>query len=143
CILLYTIFQSFIDISLGEKPQLEKYIESYHEWILKQEDKDKTQNISSEINKINLSEDEIERITTNRIKVMPGIRWQVFKRDNWRCVACGQSADDNVILHIDHILPRSKGGKDEINNYQTLCETCNIGKSNKDNTNLRNKNAYS
>ncbi|OIP00735.1 MAG: hypothetical protein AUJ97_07710 [Bacteroidetes bacterium CG2_30_32_10] len=79
----------------------------------------------------------------NRIKVMPGIRWQVFKRDNWRCVACGQSADDNVILHIDHIIPRSKGGKDEINNYQTLCETCNIGKSNKDDTNLRNKSAYS
>ena len=143
CILLFTIFQSFIDISLGEKPQLEKYIESYHEYILKQKDIDKTQNISSEINKINLSQDEIERLTINRIKVMPGIRWQVFKRDNWRCVACGKSADDNVILHIDHIIPRSKGGKDEINNYQTLCETCNIGKSNKDDTNLRNKSAYS
>ncbi|MEN9448441.1 MAG: hypothetical protein RJA25_1731 [Bacteroidota bacterium] len=75
----------------------------------------------------------------SKIKVQAGIRWQVFRRDNWRCVACGRSAEDNVILHVDHIIPRSKGGKDELENYQTLCETCNIGKSNKDNTDLRKR----
>ena len=139
CILLFTIFQSFIEISLGEKPQLEKYVECFNEWSLTQIDKNETQTKSNKTDKVDLSEEEIERITTNRIKVMPGIRWQVFKRDNWRCVACGRSADDNVILHVDHIIPRSKGGKDEIDNYQTLCEACNIGKSNKDDTNLREK----
>lgn len=61
----------------------------------------------------------------------------MFKRDEWKCVACGRSTEDKIILHIDHILPRSKGGKNEMTNYQTLCETCNIGKSNKDETDLR------
>ena len=68
---------------------------------------------------------------------MSGVRWQVFKRDNWKCVACGRSAEDGSILHVDHILPRSKGGRDEINNYQTLCFVCNIGKSDGDDTDLR------
>ena len=68
---------------------------------------------------------------------MPGVRWQVFQRDNWKCVACGRSAEDGIILHVDHIMPRSKGGRDELDNYQTLCNVCNIGKSNKDETDLR------
>jgi hypothetical protein len=71
--------------------------------------------------------------------VRAGIRWQVFERDNFKCVACGKSAIDGAILHVDHILPRSKGGKDEMDNYQTLCHLCNIGKSNKSNLDLRNR----
>jgi 5-methylcytosine-specific restriction endonuclease McrA len=71
--------------------------------------------------------------------VRAGIRWQVFERDEFKCVACGKSAIDGAILHVDHIIPRSKGGKDEMDNYQTLCHLCNIGKSNKSNLDLRNK----
>ncbi len=142
CVILFIIFQSFIDISLAEEPQLKQYIQYYHEWIMVNIENNKYNNSLSHENTNNLSEREIYRITANKIKVMPGIRWQVFKRDNWRCVACGQRADNNVILHIDHILPRSKGGKDEISNFQTLCETCNTGKSNKDDTDLRNRGLY-
>ncbi|NTW50400.1 MAG: HNH endonuclease [Chlorobiales bacterium] len=68
---------------------------------------------------------------------MPAIRWQVFQRDRWKCVACGRTSHDNVILHIDHIIPRSRGGSDTIDNYQTLCNTCNLGKGNRDDTDLR------
>jgi predicted restriction endonuclease len=60
------------------------------------------------------------------------LRFQVLKRDNFSCVQCGASPAKNqkVILHIDHIKPWSKGGKTEISNLQTLCQDCNLGKSN-------------
>ncbi|NCS99753.1 HNH endonuclease [Candidatus Parcubacteria bacterium] len=60
------------------------------------------------------------------------LRFQVLKRDNFSCVKCGNSPAKNqeVILHIDHILPWSKGGETEIQNLQTLCDRCNLGKSN-------------
>lgn len=59
------------------------------------------------------------------------IRYNVLKRDNFRCCICGATANDGVKLHVDHIVPVSKGGKTVMNNLQTLCERCNKGKSNK------------
>ena len=73
------------------------------------------------------------------IGIRASIRWQVFERDDFRCVACGATALDGAILHVDHILPRSKGGTDTMENFQTLCQTCNIGKSNKSERNLRER----
>jgi hypothetical protein len=69
--------------------------------------------------------------------VKAGIRWQVFERDDFKCVACGKSAHDGAILHVDHIMPKSKGGSNSMENYQTLCHLCNIGKSNKSEKDLR------
>ncbi|MDR0684230.1 MAG: HNH endonuclease [Spirochaetaceae bacterium] len=69
--------------------------------------------------------------------VKAGIRWQVFERDYFKCVACGKSAHDGAILHVDHIIPKSKGGSDSMDNYQTLCHLCNIGKGNRSEKNLR------
>jgi 5-methylcytosine-specific restriction endonuclease McrA len=86
--------------------------------------------ISDEHKKIKISIDETKFVRA-------GMRWQVFERDDFKCVACGRSAKDGAILHVDHIVPRSKGGKNEMDNYQTLCHLCNIGKSNKSQTNLR------
>jgi HNH endonuclease len=59
-------------------------------------------------------------------------RWKVFNRDNFKCVSCGRSPakDPNVELHVDHIKPWSKGGETVLENLQTLCATCNLGKSN-------------
>ena len=59
------------------------------------------------------------------------LRYQVLKRDNFKCCACGASPAKNpsVELHIDHIIPYSKGGKTIIENLQTLCSKCNLGKS--------------
>ena len=59
------------------------------------------------------------------------LRYTVLKRDNFKCCACGASPakDPSVELHIDHIVPWSKGGETTIENLQTLCSKCNIGKS--------------
>ena len=59
------------------------------------------------------------------------IRLKVLNRDKFRCVFCGKSpaTDIGTKLHIDHIKPFSKGGKSTLENLQTLCEECNLGKS--------------
>ncbi len=59
------------------------------------------------------------------------LRYDVMKRDGFRCVLCGASSKDGVRLHVDHIKPISKGGKTEMSNLRTLCERCNMGKRDK------------
>jgi len=59
------------------------------------------------------------------------VRFNVFKRDGYRCVICGRKAENGVTLEVDHIKPVSKGGSSDISNLQTLCMDCNRGKSNK------------
>ena len=65
-------------------------------------------------------------------KINLSLRWKVLKRDRYRCVCCGASPaeDPNVKLHVDHIVPWSEGGETTIDNLQTLCQKCNLGKSN-------------
>lgn len=60
-----------------------------------------------------------------------GLRYKVLKKDAFKCIACGRGAPDGVKLHIDHKTPFSLGGLTELNNLQTLCDECNISKSNK------------
>lgn len=59
------------------------------------------------------------------------LRFMVLKRDNFKCCACGASPakDPSVVLHVDHIIPWSKGGETTLDNLQTLCSKCNLGKS--------------
>lgn len=58
------------------------------------------------------------------------MRYQILQRDNFKCCACGASpkTEPTVQLHIDHIIPWSKGGETTLDNLQTLCSDCNIGK---------------
>lgn len=63
-----------------------------------------------------------------RQAIRKSVRFEVFKRDNFTCQYCGKKAPD-VILHVDHINPVSKGGDNEIINLLTSCEPCNLGKS--------------
>jgi hypothetical protein len=60
------------------------------------------------------------------------LRWLILKRDNFSCKKCGRSPakDPSIILHVDHIIPWSKDGETVIDNLETLCEQCNLGKSN-------------
>ena len=55
------------------------------------------------------------------------IRFEVFKRDNFQCQYCGKQPP-GITLEIDHILPRRKKGKDDIENLITSCFDCNRGK---------------
>ena len=69
------------------------------------------------------------RKTTRDINLR--LRFKVMQRDNFKCCICGKSpaTSPGVTLHIDHIKPWSKGGETTIDNLQTLCSECNLGKS--------------
>ena len=55
------------------------------------------------------------------------LRFQILKRDNFTCQYCGRKAPDTV-LHVDHIVPRELGGKNDPENLVTCCIVCNLGK---------------
>ena len=56
-------------------------------------------------------------------------RFKVLHRDGFRCVYCG-AGSDTVTLHVDHVVPLSRGGTSAFDNLATACTTCNAGKSN-------------
>jgi|SRR3989338_6539895 len=76
------------------------------------------------------------RVITKHATIKREINWRlrfiVMRRDNFKCKICGRSpaTDLKIILHVDHIVPWSKGGETVPENLQTLCSKCNIGKSN-------------
>jgi len=55
------------------------------------------------------------------------VRFEVFKRDSFKCQYCGKSAPD-VVLHVDHIKPVAEGGTNHMTNLITACFDCNMGK---------------
>jgi hypothetical protein len=87
---------------------------------------------------------------------MDSHRYWTFKMKGTHCVCCGIEGvffakekhleSDNrfhfnlygldefgneVLMTKDHIMPKSKGGKDHIDNYQTMCVRCNVAKGDK------------
>lgn len=71
------------------------------------------------------------RIKMERAKMTDSLRYDILKRDNFKCQICGSTAQDGVKLHVDHIIPVSKGGQTIVSNLRTLCDRCNMGKSDK------------
>jgi hypothetical protein len=134
----FPVYDSYIQIAKGLPPRLDELIGKLNDWLQEAWDIKADPEESGQPEKIS---DEIHRrvalAAETKISVMPAIRWQVFQRDSWRCVACGRTSHDGAILHVDHITPRSRGGKNSLDNYQTLCDVCNIGKGNRDLTDLR------
>ena len=56
-------------------------------------------------------------------------RFEVFKRDDFTCQYCGRNVKRHkVVLVVDHIFPKRKGGEDKLSNFITACSECNLGK---------------
>lgn len=55
-------------------------------------------------------------------------RFRVLQRDKFTCQYCGGTPQKGYVLNVDHVIPRSKGGSNEIENLITACELCNAGK---------------
>lgn len=80
-----------------------------------------------------------QRTVRTRPAIKPSVRYRVLERDRHRCLSCGKAAPD-VVLDVDHFLPLGHPladglGESELSelseeaNLVTLCEACNIGKS--------------
>lgn len=71
-------------------------------------------------------------ITRTNRNINLRLRFLVMKRDDFKCCICGRSpaTTQGIELQVDHIIPWSKGGESTIDNLQTLCRDCNLGKSN-------------
>ena len=63
-----------------------------------------------------------------RENVPPGVRFKVLVRDNFKCVYCGKTKEEERI-DVDHVIPVASGGTNDIGNLVAACTTCNIGKS--------------
>jgi 5-methylcytosine-specific restriction endonuclease McrA len=59
---------------------------------------------------------------------VPFSKKNIFVRDGFKCVYCGA---ENVRLTIDHILPKSRGGKTNFENCVSSCKPCNNNKGGK------------
>ena len=55
---------------------------------------------------------------------------EILTRDGYRCVICGRGEPEGVVLHVDHIKPKDRGGQATIANGQTLCAQHNFLKKN-------------
>ena len=63
-----------------------------------------------------------KEIVTHRYRKQ---RLRVLARDGHMCQLCGTTEEP---FHIDHIIPRSKGGTSDLDNLQVLCKRCNLAK---------------
>lgn len=63
-----------------------------------------------------------------REAIPPKLRFEVLKRDQFRCRYCGRSGED-IKLHIDHVIPVKAGGPTIKSNLITACSECNFGKA--------------
>jgi hypothetical protein len=65
------------------------------------------------------------KVQTIRRVIPVATRYLILKRDTYRCQICNRAG---VELEVDHIVPVSQGGSDNVDNLQTACRDCNRGK---------------
>ena len=93
-----------------------KQVKQMHEKVIKSREEREVYSIQKEV---------------ERAKMTASLRYDIFRRDGFRCQICGATAKDGAKLHVDHILPVSKGGLTVPNILRTLCDRCNLGKRDK------------
>ena len=115
-----------------------KALEAFVKWVNEERTEAEDAHTDSDTNVASLSEDS-EAVIENKPKKSrrsprnPSLRlrFRVMQHDNFACRACGRSPAHipGTVLHVDHIKAWSKGGETDLENLQTLCDRCNLGKT--------------
>jgi hypothetical protein len=114
-------------IARYESPKKNNVYEKYYEYNY-----DKIKELYYKVQSIiNTKESYEYQKKIERLKMTDSLRYDILRRDNYRCQICGITAKEGAKLHVDHIMPIAKGGKTVPDNLQTLCDRCNLGKSDK------------
>ncbi len=58
------------------------------------------------------------------------LKLQVYMRDGFVCAYCVRTMTHFNQVTVDHVLPKSKGGKDTVDNLTACCRSCNVKKGN-------------
>ena len=57
------------------------------------------------------------------------LRDRVLKRDRYLCQPCERKNFVSIASSVDHIVPKSRGGTDDMSNLQAICEECHKEKT--------------
>lgn len=103
-----------------------KALELFIEYV--NQDNDEFENISN--SQPDNNQAEIKR--RSKRDISHRLRFRILVRDGFTCKKCGRSPlkTPGIELHVDHIVPWSKGGETLPDNLETKCIECNLGKGN-------------
>lgn len=107
----------------------QKALKAFVDYINQETDNDAGE---TETDLKNQTQEKTKTIKRSQREVSDRLRFKILLRDGFTCVKCGRSPlkSKNVELHVDHIIPWSKGGETIPENLETKCKECNLGKGN-------------
>lgn len=108
-----------------------KALKGFIDWVNSDGDSDESQHVEAGPSEVPPGSQPKAKRRTRR-EITDRQRFRVLVRDGFRCMSCGASplVTPGVQLHVDHIVPWSKGGETVDSNLQTKCQQCNLGKGN-------------
>ncbi len=107
-----------------------KALEKFVEYINTTDEESESEDIIEKNQEVDISTEDIIHKTKRGIS--DRLRFSILLRDGFTCCKCGRSPlkERDIELHVDHIVPWSKGGETISDNLETKCAKCNLGKGN-------------
>jgi Homing endonuclease associated repeat/HNH endonuclease len=125
-------FSKYSNVTYGKKfGKFSEALKQFVEWV-NLDGTDQLQKSVDERGSADLAENNPSAKRRTRREISDRQRFRILVRDGFRCKACGASPliQPGVELHVDHILPWSKGGESIDENLESKCKQCNLGKGN-------------
>lgn len=133
----------YIDISTLSNNEIRKYYaknyEALNNFVLTNKltvAKVKKEKLETRTRNIKLKEESDEFLKSYQWRKL---RMEAIKKYGNKCQCCGATPEDGIRINVDHIKPRKYHPELalDLNNLQILCNECNHGKGNWDNTDWR------